>query len=73
MRSSVRIGTMFYGSCLTIMEIVRIVFHYFVRNYNATQAHLELKEIINARINPVEGRGSKLRHHIDDPYRLSYK
>lgn len=30
---------------MTIMEQLRIVCHYFVRNYNALQAAVELKEI----------------------------
>jgi hypothetical protein len=36
---------MFSCSRLTIMEQLRIICHYFVRNYNALQAAVELKEI----------------------------
>ena len=59
LKSSVRLGTVFNHSHLTIMEFIRIVFHYFVRNLNAAQAHLDLREMVNARISPLDGRGSK--------------
>ena len=36
---------MFAQCRMTIMEQLRIVMHYFVRNYNAQQAAIELKEI----------------------------
>ena len=36
---------MFANSRLTIMEQLKIILHYFVRNYNALQAAVELKEI----------------------------
>ena len=35
-KMSLRCGTLFSCSKLTIMEISRIIFHYFVRDYNAT-------------------------------------
>lgn len=34
------------------MELLRVMFHYFIRNYNATQCYLEMNEIVNARLNP---------------------
>jgi hypothetical protein len=42
---SLRTDTMFYLSRMTMMEQLRIILHYFVRNYNALQAAVELKEI----------------------------
>ena len=35
------------------MEITKTIFHYFVRNYNARQAVLDMKEIINMRLQPL--------------------
>lgn len=32
-----------------MMEITRIIFHYFVRDYNATQAAKELEEVALGR------------------------
>ena len=42
---SIRQDTMFAQCRMTIMEQLRIICHYFVRNYNAFQASVELKEI----------------------------
>lgn len=55
------------------MEIVRIIFHYFVRNYNATQAHLELREMINDRVDPSQMSGNKFKGNEDDVYKINYK
>jgi len=72
MKVSIRHGTLFNSSKLTIMEIMRLVFHYFIRNFNATQAHMEMREMINDRINPYGVPGNKFRHE-DDIYRINYK
>eukprot|EP00347_Sterkiella_histriomuscorum_P015297 403357558 len=71
-KMSMRKGTVFDCSKLTIMEMMRLIFHYFIRNYNATQAHLELREMINDRINPYGVPGTKFKHE-DDIYRINYK
>ena len=42
---SIRHETMFAGIKITIMEQMRIIFHYFVRNYNAMQTTSELREL----------------------------
>jgi hypothetical protein len=55
------------------MEIVRIMFHYFVRNYNATQAHLELREMINDRVDPSTRGGNRFKGNEDDVYKINYK
>jgi len=43
-RVSVRAGTIFEGSSMTLMESLRIVFYYFARGFNAMQTFKELKE-----------------------------
>lgn len=48
--SHLRSVSMYSVSHITIMEITKVIFHYFVRNYNARQAVLEMKEIINMRL-----------------------
>lgn len=42
---ALRSGTMFYHSRLTIMEQLKVMLHYFVRNYNANEAANEFKEM----------------------------
>ena len=41
---SIREGTVFADSHMTLMEILRITFYYFVRGFNALQAFRDLKE-----------------------------
>lgn len=41
---SIRNGTLFDGSNLTLMEAVRLVFYYFPRGFNALQAYKDLAE-----------------------------
>lgn len=48
--SHLRSVSMYSISHITIMEITKTIFHYFVRNYNARQAVLDMKEIINMRL-----------------------
>ncbi|CDW71499.1 UNKNOWN [Stylonychia lemnae] len=71
-RACIREGTLFKISKLTIMEIARLIFHYYVRTYNAAQAHSELREMVNEKINPYGVPGNKFKHE-DDVYRLNYK
>ena len=49
---NVRTGTFFNTTTYTIMELSRVVFHYFVRTYNATQTYHEMREMVNNKINP---------------------
>lgn len=41
---SIRESTIFDGSHMTLMEILRIVFYYFVRGFNALQTFRDLAE-----------------------------
>jgi hypothetical protein len=41
---SIREGTIFDGSHMTLMEILRVVFYYFVRGFNALQTYRDLAE-----------------------------
>lgn len=41
---SIREGTIFEGSYMTLMEILRIIFYYFIRGFNALQAYRDLAE-----------------------------
>jgi hypothetical protein len=43
---SIRHHTFLDNSTLTMNEIVRIIFHYFVRNYNATETAKEILETV---------------------------
>lgn len=36
MRVGIRTGTLYSFCKLTLMEITRVLFHYFIKNYNAT-------------------------------------
>ena len=58
--SHLRSVSMYSISHITIMEITKTVFHYFVRNYNARQAVLDMKEIINMRLNPLLKQGEDI-------------
>ena len=42
---SLRTGSLFEASKLTLMEVMRIVFYYFVRGFNAAQASTDLNEL----------------------------
>lgn len=44
LRMSIREGTIFEGSHLTLMESLRVIFYYFSRGFNAVQAYKDLKE-----------------------------
>ena len=48
-----RESQLFNSSNLTLMEIIRVIFWYFVRNYNATQAFIELRENCNEAVRQV--------------------
>ena len=48
------------------MEITKIIFHYFVRNYNASQCVMEMREMINSRFNP-------LLNPNEDIFKVSYR
>ena len=61
-RLNIRNGTFFNTSQYTIMELSRICFHYFVRGYNATQTHLELREMINNKLNANGDYGARIDH-----------
>ena len=41
---SIREGTIFDGSHMTLMEILRVVFYYFIRGFNSLQAYRDLAE-----------------------------
>lgn len=41
---SIREGTIFDGSHMTLMEILRVVFYYFIRGFNALQTYRDLAE-----------------------------
>ena len=41
---TLREGTLFEGSHMTLMEILRIIFYYFVRGFNALQTYRDLAE-----------------------------
>jgi hypothetical protein len=41
---SIREGTIFEGSHLTLMEALRVIFYYFSRGFNALQAFKDMKE-----------------------------
>ena len=74
MKSGIREGTIFKLCKLTIMEIVRIVFHYFPRFYNATMCLNEMKEIINARVNPwLDQIGDAKKIRREEVYKLHLK
>lgn len=45
-RVSMRHGTLLDCASITSMEIIKIIFHYFVRGFNATQAFNEIREIM---------------------------
>jgi hypothetical protein len=45
-RWSIKEGSIFDYSALTMMETSRVIFHYYVRNINATQAYLDLKDLM---------------------------
>jgi hypothetical protein len=42
---TIRAGTSFMKARMTIMEQLKVVYHYFVRNYNSVQASNEIKEM----------------------------
>ena len=64
--SHIRSVSMYSISHITIMEITKTIFHYFVRNYNARQAVLDMKEIIHSRLSPLLASD-------DDLYLISYR
>lgn len=41
---TIREGTFFEGSNLTLMEFLRVMFYFFPRGFNALQTFLNLKE-----------------------------
>ena len=41
---SIREGTIFDGSHMTLMEILRVIFYFFTRGFNALQAYRDLME-----------------------------
>jgi hypothetical protein len=73
-KSSIKGGTIFQYSCLTFMEITRVIFHFFVRNINATQCHAELREIMNPNsFHAYETRGPAHVNLPTDIYKIYYQ
>jgi hypothetical protein len=49
------------------MEITKIIFHYFVRGYNAIQASYEMREVVTGRftrLNITTSEESKKMVHV---------
>lgn len=69
-----RDGTVFACCRLTIMEQMKIMLHYFVRNYNATNASLELAEITGMHsVHSVTGLFKFVRNQIHNWTQNQYR
>ena len=57
------------------MEVVRIIFHYYVRDMNATRAHLELKDLLSlSSILPDTVKNTDLGvNEEEEVYKLHYR
>ncbi len=74
-RMSIRQGTIFEGSSLTLMESLRLIFYYFARGFNAMQAFKELKEmqIPHIQYNYVLDMYRRARHIVHLYFQNHYR
>lgn len=72
---SIRNGTLFDGSNLTLMEAVRLVFYYFPRGFNALQAYKDLAEynIPGLQYQYVAEMYRRIRHVIHINFQNAYR
>jgi len=72
---SIREGTIFDGSHLTLMEILRLIFYFFTRGFNALQAYRDLIEygIPKLQYNYVHDIYRRIRHLIHIYYQNHYR